>query len=191
MVKNAEFGNANVRQVVTPIAWDPGPSGWTILNSDGSVIQPSGKAAAGGLLRDEMGRCSAAYSLNLGICSITRAELRGMIFGLQMAWDRGHRRVVAQLDSAVAVALLEADGEITHQHAAEIYQFRELLKRDWCIQVRHIYREANKAADFLAGRGHSLGLGNHTIPTSDRALGFYLRYDCIGISEDRLISINN
>ncbi|CAN1779457.1 Putative ribonuclease H protein At1g65750 [Linum perenne] len=166
-------------------------NGWTILNSDGSVLQPSGKAAAGGLLRDEMGRCSAAYSLNLGICSITRAELRGMIFGLQMAWDRGHRRVVAQLDSAVAVALLEADGEITHQHAAEIYQFRELQKRDWCIQVRHIYREANKAADSLAGRGHSLGLGNHIIPTSDRALGFYLRYDCIGISEDRLISINN
>ncbi|CAN1312663.1 Putative ribonuclease H protein At1g65750 [Linum perenne] len=93
-----------------------------------------------------------------------------MLFGLQLAWERGHRRVVAQLDSAVAVALLEAD---------------------WCVQVRHIYREANKAANSLAGRGHSLGLGTHIIPTSDRSLGFYLRYDCIGISEDRLISINS
>ncbi|CAN1312660.1 Putative ribonuclease H protein At1g65750, partial [Linum perenne] len=191
MEKNAEFGNANVRQLVTPIAWDPGPPGWTVLNSDGSVLQPSGKAAVGSLLRDEMGLCSAAYSLNLGICSITRAELRGMLFGLQLAWERGHRRVVAQLDSAVAVALLEAGGDITHHHAAEVYQFRELLKRDWCVQVRHIYREANKAANSLAGRGHSLGLGTHIIPTSDRSLGFYLRYDCIGISEDRLISINS
>ncbi|CAN1784065.1 Putative ribonuclease H protein At1g65750 [Linum perenne] len=191
MERSAEFGNANIRQVVTPIAWDPGPPGWIVLNSDGSVLQPSSKAAAGGLIRDDMGRCSAAYSLNFGICSITRAELRGLLFGLQLAWERGHRRVTAQLDSAVAVDLLQASGEITHHHAAEVYQFRELLNRDWCIQVRHTYREANKAADFLAGRGHSLGLGSHIIPTSDRSLGFYLRYDCIGISEDRLISIIN
>ncbi|CAN1126818.1 Putative ribonuclease H protein At1g65750 [Linum perenne] len=191
MERSAEFGNANKRQVVTPIAWDPGPSGWTVLNSDGSVLQPSGKAAAGGLIRDDMGRCSAAYSLNLGTCSITRAELRGMLFGLQLAWERGHRRVIAQLDSAVAVDLLKASGEITHHHAAEVYQFRELLSRDWCIQVQHSYREANKAADSLASRGHSLGLGSHIISTADRSLGFYLRYDCIGISEDRLISIIN
>ncbi|CAN1146353.1 hypothetical protein LINPERHAP2_LOCUS15204 [Linum perenne] len=93
-----------------------------------------------------------------------------MIFGLQLAWELGHRRVVAQLYSVVAVIL---------------------LKRDWKVQIRDIYREANKAADFLASRGHSLVLGNHIVPISDSSLGFYLRYDCIGIFEDRLISINS
>ncbi|CAN1139789.1 Putative ribonuclease H protein At1g65750 [Linum perenne] len=141
-----------------------------VLNTDGSVLQPSSKAAAGGLLRDALGRCRAAFSLNLGSCSITRAEIRGVIFGLQLAWDLGYRRVLAQLDSSAAIAILEADGDVTHQH---------------------IYREANKAADFLAGKGHSLTLGNHLVPSSDNSLGFYLRYDCIGISEERLIVINS
>ncbi|CAN1178995.1 Putative ribonuclease H protein At1g65750 [Linum perenne] len=191
MTKNAAYGQENVRQVVTPIGWELGPPGWTVLNSDGSVLQPSGKAAAGGLIRDELGGCSAAYSLNLGICSITRAELRGFLFGLQLAWELGHRRVVAQIDSAVAVALLEDVGDITHQHAAEVFQFRELLNRDWSVRIRLIYREANKAADSLAGRGHRLGLGNHFVPSSDSSLGFFLRYDCIGITENRLISINS
>ncbi|CAN1146357.1 Putative ribonuclease H protein At1g65750 [Linum perenne] len=189
--RNALFGNVNPRQVVSPVAWDPGPPSWTVLNSDGSVLQPSGKAVAGGLLRDEMGQCSAAYALNLGICSITRAELRGMIFGLQLAWELGHRRVVAQLYSVVAVILLKVGGDITDQYAAEVLQFWELHNRDWKVQIRDIYREANKAADFLASRGHSLVLGNHIVPISDSSLGFYLRYDCIGIFEDRLISINS
>ncbi|CAN1146354.1 Putative ribonuclease H protein At1g65750 [Linum perenne] len=138
-----------------------------------------------------MGQCSAAYALNLGICSITRAELRGMIFGLQLAWELGHRRVVAQLYSVVAVILLKVGGDITDQYAAEVLQFWELHNRDWKVQIRDIYREANKAADFLASRGHSLVLGNHIVPISDSSLGFYLRYDCIGIFEDRLISINS
>ncbi|CAN1757951.1 Putative ribonuclease H protein At1g65750 [Linum perenne] len=33
------------------IAWEPGPAGWLVLNTDGSVINPSGIAAAGGVIR--------------------------------------------------------------------------------------------------------------------------------------------
>ncbi|CAN1194204.1 hypothetical protein LINPERHAP2_LOCUS42433 [Linum perenne] len=55
---------------------------------------------------DVDGRCLAAFSMNLGICSITRAELRGVMTGLQIAWDRGFRRIIVQLDSRVAVQLL-------------------------------------------------------------------------------------
>ncbi|CAN1743222.1 Putative ribonuclease H protein At1g65750 [Linum perenne] len=111
-----------------------------------------------------------AFSYNLGRCSITRAELRGAVHGLSIAWNLGYRRVLVQMDSAAAIAILEAKGEIDHQH---------------------IYREANKAADSLANRGHSLGLGCHLISGSDRGLGLYLRYDCIGVSENRLILINS
>ncbi|CAN1757948.1 Putative ribonuclease H protein At1g65750 [Linum perenne] len=60
------------------IAWEPGPAGWLVLNTDGSVINPSGIAAAGGVIRDELGRCSLAFSSNVGSCYITRAELRGV-----------------------------------------------------------------------------------------------------------------
>ncbi|CAN1121084.1 Putative ribonuclease H protein At1g65750 [Linum perenne] len=93
-------------KTVVDVTWMPPPPEWLTLNSDGSVIPETERAAAGGLFRDADGRCLAAFSMNLGICSITRAELRGAMTGLQIAWDRGFRRIIVQLDSRVAVQLL-------------------------------------------------------------------------------------
>ncbi|CAN0913606.1 hypothetical protein LINGRAHAP2_LOCUS28036 [Linum grandiflorum] len=53
---------------------------------DGSVVQLSGAAAAGGLIRDSQGQCIAAFGANLGRCTITRAEIRSAIFGLRGIW---------------------------------------------------------------------------------------------------------
>ncbi|CAN1130920.1 Putative ribonuclease H protein At1g65750 [Linum perenne] len=75
------------------ISWEATPPEWVTLNFDGSVISESGQAVAGGLIRDYQGHYLAAFSENLGICSITRAELRGAVSGLQLAWDRGYRKV--------------------------------------------------------------------------------------------------
>ncbi|CAN1177612.1 Putative ribonuclease H protein At1g65750 [Linum perenne] len=88
------------------IAWEPGPPGWTTLNTDGSVQSHSGSAAARGLLRNEAGYCLSAFPFNLGKCSITRAELRGAIICLELAWEAGHRKVVAQVDYQVVISLL-------------------------------------------------------------------------------------
>ncbi|CAN1822433.1 Putative ribonuclease H protein At1g65750 [Linum perenne] len=86
--------------------WEPGPPGWTTLNTDGSVQSHSGSAAARGLLRNEAGYCLSAFPFNLGKCSITRAELRGAIICLELAWEAGHRKVVAQVDYQVVISLL-------------------------------------------------------------------------------------
>ncbi|CAN1810962.1 hypothetical protein LINPERHAP1_LOCUS26095 [Linum perenne] len=38
-----------------------------------------------------------------------------------------------------------------HQHSALIKRYSQLKNRDWeVIKIQHIYREANKAANFLA-----------------------------------------
>ncbi|CAI0446430.1 unnamed protein product, partial [Linum tenue] len=71
------------------ITWKAPPPEWITLNSDGFVIPDSGHAAAGGLIRDHTRCCIATFTLNLGICSITRAELRGAVEGL--SW---HERMV-------------------------------------------------------------------------------------------------
>ncbi|CAN1815657.1 Putative ribonuclease H protein At1g65750 [Linum perenne] len=173
------------------IAWEPGPESWMVINSDGSVLQPSGHAGAGGLIRNEFGHCLAAYSMNLGRCSITRAELRGALYGLQKAWELGFRKVLVFMDSTAAIDIFQTKDNIHHQHAAEARCFHELQARDWEVQLRHTYREANKAADHLANRGHSLPLGDYPVPTSDTELGYFLRYDCYGISELRSIVVND
>ncbi|CAN1150854.1 Putative ribonuclease H protein At1g65750 [Linum perenne] len=96
--------------------------------------------------------------MNLGICSITRAELRGAMTGLQIAWDRGFRRIIVQLDSRVVVQLLLGDGEDSHQHS---------------------YREGNRAADYLAGIGHALPTGVHDVSSFDPCLSHHLLYDLL------------
>ncbi|CAN1130224.1 Putative ribonuclease H protein At1g65750, partial [Linum perenne] len=141
----------------------------------------------GGLIRDNLGRCFQAFCCNLGKCSISRAELHGMATGLRVAWDAGYRRVVVQSDSTTALALIAAEGEPLHQHANEVLNIRNLLNRDWTTSLLHVFREANKVADFLVPLGHKQQIGNHSCSISYCNLGYFLRLDCMGISESRLV----
>ncbi|CAN1170716.1 Putative ribonuclease H protein At1g65750 [Linum perenne] len=107
--------------------------------------------------------------MNLGICSITKAEIRGALEGIKRAWEAGYRKVEIQLDSQAAIAI---------------------LNDNWEVDIKHIYREANYAADHLASRGHTCPRGSHCIDLTDCRLAHFLRYDCMGISEPRLIISN-
>ncbi|CAN1148502.1 Putative ribonuclease H protein At1g65750 [Linum perenne] len=128
--------------------------------------------------------------MNLGCCTITRAEIRGAISGLELAWDYGFRHVELQLDSKAAIAILLSPEEPQHQHMAEVLYFRELCGRDWRVNTRHVYREANKAADFLASQGYEFPFGIHLFPLAHCNLGHILRYDAFGITEPRLITVD-
>ncbi|CAN1155670.1 Putative ribonuclease H protein At1g65750 [Linum perenne] len=164
-------------------------SDWIIVNSDGSVLGSRGRAAAGGLLRDSTGRCIDAYAMNLGVCSITRAEIRGALEGISRAWAQGHKKVEVQLDSTAAIAiLLDTDSKIEHNHALEVFEFRDWIRKDWELRLKHVYREANQAADFLANFGHGLQRGCHSVAISDCNLAYHIRYDALGISEPRLVN---
>ncbi|CAN1793647.1 hypothetical protein LINPERHAP1_LOCUS20066, partial [Linum perenne] len=49
------------------------------------------------------------------------------------------------------------------------------LERDWVVVIENIYREGNKAADFLAGIGHGDSIGLHSSFVDDSNLGYFLR----------------
>ncbi|CAN1177215.1 Putative ribonuclease H protein At1g65750 [Linum perenne] len=102
------------------IGWEKGPTGLVVLNTDGSVLTHSNSAAAGGLIQNEFGRCLNAFSINLGRCSITRAEFRGAMVGLEIAWDTEFRKVVARVDSLAVLNLTNSEEVPTHQHSGEI-----------------------------------------------------------------------
>ncbi|CAN1127072.1 Putative ribonuclease H protein At1g65750 [Linum perenne] len=108
--------------------------------------------------------------MNLGQCSITRAEIRGAITGLELAWNYGFRRVELQVDSQAAISLLSSQTVPEHQH---------------------VFHEANNAANFLASQGYEFPFGTHLFPLSDCNLGHILRHDCLGVLEPRLISVVN
>ncbi|CAN1789669.1 Putative ribonuclease H protein At1g65750 [Linum perenne] len=171
------------------VAWEPGPVDMVIINTDGSYSPGRNRAAAGGIIRNYEGRGLVAFTMNLGHCSITRAEIRGAITGLELAWDYGFRNVELQLDSQAAISLLSSSAVPDHQQAAEVIHFQNLCRRDWRISIRHVFREANKAADFLASQGYEFPFGTHLFPLSNCNLGHILRYDCLGVSEPRLIPV--
>nr|XP_025674247.1 uncharacterized protein LOC112774442 [Arachis hypogaea] len=62
------------------VGWEPPNWGWAKLNIDGSVLQPGHKGACGGLIRDWRGRTIVGFSMNIGVCTITQAELWGFNF---------------------------------------------------------------------------------------------------------------
>ncbi|CAN1824352.1 Putative ribonuclease H protein At1g65750 [Linum perenne] len=129
--------------------------------------------------------------MNLGQCYITRAEIRGAITGLELAWEYGFWQVELQVDSQAAIALLSSTAVPEHQQAAEVIHFQNLCRRDWRVSFRHVFREANKAADFLASQGYEFPFGTHLFSLSNCKLGHIMRYDCLGVSEPRLISADN
>ncbi|CAN1819071.1 Putative ribonuclease H protein At1g65750, partial [Linum perenne] len=149
--------------------------------------EANGMAAAGGVLRNWEGRVVDAFTINLGICSITRAELTGAVKGLERAWELGVRELTVQLDSICAVRLLSDLANTDHQHACIVERFRALMSRSWRVRVIHIYRECNFLADYLASKGHEAPLGLHPFNLSDASLLQWANYDRVGGYETRRI----
>ncbi|CAN1192303.1 Putative ribonuclease H protein At1g65750 [Linum perenne] len=65
------------------------------------------------------------------------------------------------------------------------------LIRKWEVQLSHVYREANCAADHLANLGHSFSIGMYSFDFPDASLAHWLRYDLIGVALPRLVSVNH
>ncbi|CAN1256136.1 Putative ribonuclease H protein At1g65750 [Linum perenne] len=168
------------------IAWQPAADPWITLNTDGARTA-QGSAAAGGALRTANGDVVAAFTMNMGRCSITRAEIRGIVEGMRLAWNKGVRKLAIQTDSKCAVQLLQKIGNNDHQHAALIIAYEELTRREWDVTLHHIYRESNFLADSLAAKGHSLSFGTHSVETSDPAVARWCAYDRLRSSQPRLV----
>ncbi|CAN1163134.1 Putative ribonuclease H protein At1g65750 [Linum perenne] len=168
------------------ISWQPEADPWLTLNTDGSVDR-EGRASAGGAIRDAQGNLILAYSTNLGGCSITRAELRGILEGMNLAWNCGVRKLMIQTDSACAIQLLRDMRNYDHQHASLMLQFEEMLKHDWEVKMQHIYREGNFLADHLANIGHLFPFGLHLIDSSTPAVAHWIAYDRLRSSQPRLV----
>ncbi|KAL9413197.1 hypothetical protein AB3S75_041797 [Citrus x aurantiifolia] len=66
---------------------------------------------------------------------------------------------------------------------------RELMMRDWRIQIDHIYREANSAADFLSTHALSLPVGVHFLHSVPLGLRSILYSDMYGVSHPHFMPI--
>ncbi|CAN0878912.1 Putative ribonuclease H protein At1g65750 [Linum grandiflorum] len=140
-----------------------------------------------GVIRNQAGRILQTYGLNLGQCSITRAELRGAVEGMRIAWDMRIRKLEIQLDSAAAVHILTARDLADHQHMALVHKFRNLQARNWETRIKHVYREANVLADYIADLDHSQPVGSLALGVQDSLLRYWTEHDLLEVAQPRAV----
>ena len=137
------------------IGWTMPQEGWIKLSSDG-LMPNNQRASCGGLLRNSLGEFLGGFAANLRVCPITVVEARGVYYALLLAWNKGFRRIVLEMDSTSVIALIHREPNDRHPYASVLNSVRSLLKRDWVVRILHVYHKGNTAAERLADLGHSV-----------------------------------
>ncbi|XP_042059542.1 uncharacterized protein LOC121804059 [Salvia splendens] len=133
------------------VLWHPPDAPWVKLNTDGAFSTSTLAAGEGGLVRGSNGGLLRAFCAPVDASSSFEAELLALIRGLEMAMELS-THIWIELDSAALVSLLSSGhlGSVDFGHHMALIRSMTAQRQ---VRFSHIYREENRAADFLAGGG--------------------------------------
>ncbi|KAL2936646.1 hypothetical protein RDABS01_006994 [Bienertia sinuspersici] len=172
------------------IRWVGPVYGWVALNTNGAAKGCPGPAGGGGIMRDHVGRCIAKFSTYLGHCTAIRAELLALLEILELAWSKEVRFLDVRMDNQACIQLMSTETGYQGPHMQLIKHCKAIVERDqWIVTFAHCYREANRAADWLANQGVNQAHPEveDAAPNSD--LMRILNEDLMGVAMPRLISM--
>ena len=106
-----------------------------------------------------------------------------------MVWDLGYKRLQVGIDNCSVVQLIKENNANVNEYSNIIEMIRELMRRDWRIQIDRIYREANLAADFLVTHTLSLPVGVHFLHSAPLGLSSVLYSDMYGVTQPRFVPL--
>ena len=138
------------------VKWEKPGYGWLTLNTYGSVVGNFGVAGGGGLIRDTNGEWVTGFARRIGKTSSFLAELWALRDGLQLCLQTQAQAVLIELDSKSIVDAFNSQGYSNTIVSSIMEDCRHMIT--WIPQTRfrHIYREANRCADYLAKVGTSI-----------------------------------
>ncbi|KAH9687878.1 hypothetical protein KPL70_014934 [Citrus sinensis] len=131
------------------VSWKKPPPGVVNLSVDGCSRGNPSLAATGGVFRDHQGVISAAFGSFLGHQSILFAELMALLEGLDLAAQLGFSDLEVESDSATIVSWAISSSLVRWDFTYILGRVRALASRS-SISIRHVFREATSAADFMA-----------------------------------------
>ncbi|KAK1615529.1 hypothetical protein QYE76_021046 [Lolium multiflorum] len=147
---SATFHQPAQPAIVAFVQWRPPRPGFYKLNFDGSVHHDgSGRASIGGVIRDCYGSTMLAFGETTPHAGVGEVEARALIRGLDLALQNGCNRLVVEGDDLTLVRLLRGESEHTRIPWEMYNHIIELLSWFQDVEVQHVYREGNQAADAL------------------------------------------
>lgn len=90
------------------------------------------------------------------------------------------------MDAKVVIQFLQQGIPPTHHNATLVHEVLSLAKEGWIHEFRHILREGNKCADFLANLGQSYPQGQTILMDPPAELLAFLEHDAAGIATLRV-----
>ncbi|KAL4271913.1 hypothetical protein GQ457_13G011540 [Hibiscus cannabinus] len=159
----SHFQSNHSRQQQTPqpttAAWTPPPPNWITLNTDASIIQPTGLSFSGGVFRDSSGTWKLRFLQAIGIMSPLHVELRNILIGLRISLNHGFENLIIQTDNSQAATLLSSPQKHTNTLPL-IHAIMAMRTRFQSTEVLWTPRECNMVVDGMS-RLYSL---NYDLP---------------------------
>jgi ribonuclease HI len=131
----------------------------TRLFTDGAARGNPGPAGAGAVIISPEGHVVAKMGKYLGETTNNVAEYTGLILGLKRAKAMGLRELEVLADSELMVRQLNGEYAVKADHLRPLHdEAAALIKGFEQIEIRHIPREENTAADEMSNRAIDLRL---------------------------------
>ena len=125
-----------------------------VVNCDGAARGNPGPAGAGAVVAAEDGTVLAEVAEGLGETTNNVAEYTAVIRGLEEAKGLGAREVLLRSDSQLLINQLTGRYRVKAPHLQPLHrQVRDLMRSFDRVDLEHVPRERNAAADSLANLG--------------------------------------
>ncbi|GKU87267.1 hypothetical protein SLEP1_g1697 [Rubroshorea leprosula] len=164
------------------VRWLPPDPPFLKLNTDGSRSHQSRRACAGGLIRDHQGHWIHGFTVNIGATSSFIAELWGCREGLRLALSLGIQHLILEMDSLMAVQLIQARKIGNGSFSVLLADILVLSDAFTDCLVQHTLREGNAAADYMAALGHNSTPGITIFQDPPVGISMIMHGDCVGAS---------
>ena len=120
------------------------------LAIDGAARGNPGPAGAGAAILDHHGTALAEKSEYLGTATNNEAEYHALMLGLQLALERGYKRLHIQTDSELLAKQIKGEYKVKEPRLKKLFaQAHQLLGQleEW--DIANVPREQNRLADRL------------------------------------------
>ncbi|GLJ29202.1 hypothetical protein SUGI_0575960 [Cryptomeria japonica] len=133
--------------------WELPSKGWVKLNFDGAAKGNPRQAGYGGIIRNDEGSILGCIAGNMGIATNNEVEAWAMARGIKLCVEQGYNMVEVEGDSQIIINAVMQQNIPNWKLQQYLDDIRQNLMQIQQYKVAHVYREANKATDWLANMG--------------------------------------